>query len=82
MMRESYRGYQITHDPPPIGSRAFDWQFSADGYDGAPDSGDIRCGSGPTREDCERQIEDLIQYLDEMASKQSSHESTHMPWML
>ena len=54
-----YQGYTITYDPPPIPLRSFDWQFAHDGYDGAPDSHDIRFGSGPTAEDCQSQIDDL-----------------------
>lgn len=62
----TYRGYQITYDPPPIGSRACDWQFSADGYDGAVDSKDNRCGSGPTIENCIEQIDEIL--LDQEAN--------------
>ncbi len=29
-----YRGYEIEYVAPPIGTRAFDWQFTAIGYDG------------------------------------------------
>lgn len=54
-----YRGYFIEHSPPPIPSRAHDWAFQADGFDGAPDSGDNRCGTGPFLEDCKRQIDEL-----------------------
>jgi hypothetical protein len=60
-----YRGYQIARDPPPIPSRAFDWQFAADGYDGAIDSSDIRCGSGPDAKDCMEQIDEIEELLTE-----------------
>lgn len=77
-----YRGYTITHDPPPIPYPSFAWQFVHEGYDGAPDGGDIRCGSGASEDDCKAQIDELITYLEEMATERSAHESTHMPWML
>lgn len=63
-MKTEYRDYVIEYDPPPIGIRSCDWQFSADGYDGSPDSGDIRCGTGPTLEDCKRQIDEIENELD------------------
>lgn len=56
-----YRGYSIDYDPPPIGSRSCDWQFSADGYDGAPDSKDIRCGTAPSEQDAMDQIDEIIE---------------------
>lgn len=77
-----YRGYTITHDPPPIPFPSFAWQFVHDGYDGAPDSGDCRAGSGPTAEDCQAQIDELIEYTELLNAEQASHEATHMPWML
>lgn len=58
-MATEYRGYLIEYNPPPIGTRAHDWAFTAEGFDGAPDSGDNRCGTGPTVEDCLRQIDEL-----------------------
>ena len=35
----------IKHEPKPIPSREFDWHYWHDDYDGAPDSGDDRCGA-------------------------------------
>lgn len=64
-----YRGYTIEYDPPPIGIRSCDWQFSADGYDGAPDSNDIRCGTASSEQDAKNKIDEII---EELASKSSS----------
>lgn len=55
-----YKSYSIEYNPKPIGIRSCDWDFSIDGYDGAPDSGDIRMGTGGSIEDCLEQIEDII----------------------
>lgn len=57
--RITHRGYGISYDPPPIPDRRYDWAFAHDDYDGAPDSGDMRCGVGPSIEDCKRQIDEL-----------------------
>lgn len=43
-----YGNWWIRFDPPPIPTRACDWQFHHDDYDGAPDSGDSRCGHAPS----------------------------------
>lgn len=52
MSAERYEGatgtWWITYDPPPIPIRSHDYQFWHDDYDGAPDSGDTRCGSAPS----------------------------------
>lgn len=83
MSKIEYRGYIIEYDPPPIPIRSRDWAFMANGFDGAPDSGDNRCGTGPTLEDCKRQINEIEdEYAELMATEQASHEATHMPWML
>ena len=59
-----YKQYTIYYDPPPIPLRSCDWHFVHDDYDGGPEhSGDNptddRCGDGPTKEDCMRQIDEL-----------------------
>lgn len=64
-----YRGYTIEYDPPPIGIRSCDWQFCADGYDGAPGSNDIRCGTASSEQDAKNKIDEII---EELASKSSS----------
>ena len=52
--------WDILEMNPPIPSRAFDWAYVADGYDGATDSGDRRCGWVPTQEAAIQEIEELI----------------------
>lgn len=46
----TYRNYRIDYRPKPIPSRACDWEYEADGFDGVPDSGDRRCGTASTLE--------------------------------
>ena len=60
-MVEEYRGYTITYWAKPVPTRAWDYDFSHEDYDGAPDSGDHRCGNGASVEDCKEQIDDLIE---------------------
>ena len=55
-MRESYRGYLITLDPPPIPSRMADFQFYAYDYDGP---GDPRCGFAEDLEAAKSQIDEI-----------------------
>lgn len=65
-----YRGYLIRHDPPPIPTRAHDWQFSHEGWD----LGDTRAGSAPTLEAARREIDELeadlanLEYLGNLSS--------------
>ena len=59
-----YKGYKIYYDPPPIPVRTHDWRFVHEDYDGGPEYSygnptDDRCGAGPTKEDCMRQIDEL-----------------------
>lgn len=42
---DTYRGWSFSYDPPPIPSRACDWHWVHDDFDGAPDGNDNRCGS-------------------------------------
>jgi hypothetical protein len=56
-----YRGYTISHWAKPIPATSFDYDFSHEDYDGAPDSGDRRCGSGASVEDCKEQIDEIIE---------------------
>jgi hypothetical protein len=62
-MNETYRGYRITFDPPPIPDRRFDWHFAHEQFDGAPDSGDNRSGHAASLADCIREI-DLMSETD------------------
>jgi hypothetical protein len=51
-----YGDWKISHNPKPIPSRAHDWDFVHDDYDGAPDSNDNRCGSARDVKECVREI--------------------------
>lgn len=48
--------WTITHNPKPIPMRSHDWDFVHEDYDGAPDGGDLRCGTGANIQDCLEQI--------------------------
>lgn len=60
-MVEQYRGYNITYWAKPVPTRAWDYDFAHEDYDGAPDSGDHRCGNGASVEDCKEQIDEIIE---------------------
>ena len=53
------RTYTITHDPKPIPTKAYDYNFSSDDYDYAPDFTGGKAGCGADVDDCIRQINDL-----------------------
>lgn len=55
--RTTYRNYHIRYDPPPVPSRAFDWSWHHDDYDGAPDSNDNRCGHSRTLNEAKAAID-------------------------
>lgn len=57
-----YGKYRIYLDPQPPaapGWEAFNYAFVHDDFDGAPDSGDNRCGNGRTLQECLDQIDEL-----------------------
>ena len=54
-MRFRYRQYTIYREPPPIPTRAHDWAYVHDDYDGPEDG---RCGTGASLLDCLQQIEE------------------------
>lgn len=56
---ETYRGYTFSYWRKPIPTAAFDYDFVHEDYDGAPDGGDNRCGSGRSIEDCKAQIDEI-----------------------
>jgi hypothetical protein len=56
-MSETYRGYRIDYDPPPIPVRCCDWQFAHEDYDGPEDN---RCGHAPSLEAAKAEI-DIIE---------------------
>lgn len=54
-----YRDYQVQYEPPPVPSRDYDWCFAHDDFDGAPDSGDARCGYAKSADDCFTAIDEI-----------------------
>lgn len=54
-----YKRYYIYHNPKPIPSKIFDWDYEHVDYDGAPDSLDYRAGSGKSESDCKQQIDQI-----------------------
>lgn len=58
MRLTSYRGYGITTNMNPY-SRD-NYEFIHDDFDGAPDSKDMRYGTGKTVADCMSQIDEQI----------------------
>ncbi len=55
-----YKNYKISYNPKPIPTSVFDWDWQADGFDGAIDSQDDRAGTGSSVDDCKRQIDELL----------------------
>lgn len=53
-MKEFYKGYEIYPSGDPYNLQPY--AFVHKDYDGAPDSGDRRCGTGASIEDCKEQI--------------------------
>ena len=60
MTPDYYRGFEISYSIKPIPSRGFDYDFVHEDYDGAPDSGDRRCGNGSSLEDAMDQIDEIL----------------------
>ena len=60
-MVEKYRGYTISYWAKPVPTRAWDYDFSHEDYDGAPDSGDNRCGNARSLEQAKEFIDELIE---------------------
>lgn len=56
-----YRGYEIhpTDAPGPLPASCA-WTFVHESYDGAPDSGDNRCGHAATLADAQAEIDERI----------------------
>lgn len=52
------RDWWIYYDPPPIPTRAWDWHWVHEDYDGL---GDPRHGDAPTREACMKAIDEWIE---------------------
>lgn len=54
-----YRGYNIRYDRKPIPTSEHDWDFAHGDYDGAPDSGDVRCGTASSLESATQMIDNI-----------------------
>ena len=64
----TYRNYTITYEPKPIPTRAHDFDYVHDEYDGGPEHSfgmpsDKRCGAEASVEACKEAIDELC--LDE-----------------
>ena len=57
--------WHIEHNPVPVPTRSCDWQYSHEDYDGAPDSGDDRCGFADSEQDAKDQIEEYLRECQE-----------------
>jgi hypothetical protein len=55
-MTHHYRNYTIEYDPPPIPTRAHDYRYAHDEYDGP---GDRRCGTAASVEAAMRDIDEI-----------------------
>ena len=55
-----YRNHYIVYRVPDAPEIAR-WQWHHEGYDGATDSGDVRCGYARTEERAKADIDDLIE---------------------
>ena len=53
-MKIEYKGYTISPSGDPYNLQPY--TFVHKDYDGAPDSGDNRCGTGKSIEECKEQI--------------------------
>ena len=63
--RETYRGWSISYDPPPIPVRDMDWHFVHPDFDASwegEEDGYVSnglAGHGASVEDCRAQIDDI-----------------------
>jgi hypothetical protein len=66
-MSDTYRGWSIRHDPPPIPDRRFDWQATGPNYDASyegEEDGWVDNGEkafAPTREALIGEIDDWFE---------------------
>lgn len=56
VMQHRYGKWWITHNPKPIPTDKYDWDFVHDLYDGP---GDSRCGTAASVEDARKQIREI-----------------------
>ncbi len=55
----TYGDWTISYDPPPIPFRGLDYTYTHKDYDGAPDSGDRRCGYAGSVDECKADIDEI-----------------------
>lgn len=60
-MSQTYRGFRIDYDPPPIPDRNHDWRWASEDYDGP---GDRRCGTSKSLPAARQDIDELLEELD------------------
>lgn len=72
-----YRGYWIECDPPPIPSRAHDWQWWHDDYDGAEDAHDRRHGASASLEEAKAEIDAQIEEAEEAEEAEETSDLRH-----
>ncbi len=60
-----YRGYTISHAPKAIPDGRDGFDFSHEDFDGAPDSGDNRCGTAGSLKDACSQIDGMLEGAQE-----------------
>lgn len=73
----TYRGFEIDYDRDSHFWSGYKYLFSADGFDGAEDSGDYRYGSAKSVEEALLEIDDLwlrIEEDPEFNNKKEKHE--------
>lgn len=54
-----YGDWSIHYDPPPAPWRGLDYTYTHKDYDGAPDSGDKRCGWAGSVAECKADIDEI-----------------------
>lgn len=54
-----YRDYLIRHNPKPVASSRYDYDFAHVDYDGAPDAKDNRCGCAASVAEAKQEIDDI-----------------------
>ncbi len=47
----TYRGFDLSYDPPSIPCRMFDWQYGRDGED---------CGAAETEQEAKNEIDEVL----------------------
>lgn len=62
---ETYRGWVIVYEPPPINDRRFDYTYYHPEYDSSPDANDERFGHAATFQQAREAIDLWEAYLNE-----------------